>query len=269
MDNTAKNTDFGGDHAPKLTITSEQRDELVAIMSAPPPPPLPSFGRYEGMARAIEAVDLDAIAKAEASKAARIAHHKKARTEATVRLSQVRDELAARERDGLNKRVLINRLLDGKSALERTKADLAEEREALIAGVSALNGEINDLEAMSRDFPRALDGIRGAAVPLVPIIRSLARTDLRTSYADAFVLSFSLECEPFRDLYRNLGDVLIAGMDAGIYERGSIRASDEMVALVQIAAPLWEAVGRRGRLTINAPWPNRATRVDPAQHVTA
>ncbi len=36
MDNTAKNTDFGGDHAPKLTITSEQRDELVAIMSAPP-----------------------------------------------------------------------------------------------------------------------------------------------------------------------------------------------------------------------------------------
>lgn len=218
---------------------------------------LNDFGRYRGIAAAILAIDLPESAAAASRETENIAHHKSTREHAVARVAEIRDELAKRERGEQNKRGLMDRLLAGKPIVKESKTDLIEERDNLVTAISELNAQINELEARARDYPPALDGLRQASIPLVDTLKALAGRDIRTAYADAFILGFSFECDSFRELQRDLGDVLIAYMDAGVFEQGSIRASDEMVALVNLAGPIMKAFGRQKRLMTSAPWPSR------------
>ena len=249
MQNTDKNTHSDAAASP---VAPDKPAEADA-----PAHDLNDFGRYRGIAAAILAIDLPESAAAASRQTENIAHHKSTREHATVRVAEIRDELAKRERGEQNKRGLMDRLLAGKPVVKESKTDLIEERDNLVTAISELNAQINDLEARVRDYPPALDGLRQASIPLLGTLRSLSGRDIRTTYADAFILGFSFECDNFRELQRVLGDVIIAYMDADVFEPKSIRASDEMVALVNLASPIMKAFGRQRRLTISAPWPNR------------
>ena len=273
MENTGKNTLSDAAAPPIAPDNPAEADVPAIVLTAAQPgsggrlppltPPTPpehnprDFGRYWPIAAAILTVDLPESAAAANRQTDNIAHHKSTREHAMARVAEIRDELAKRERGEQNKRGLMDRLLAGKPIVKESKTDLIEERDNLVAAISELNAQINDLEARVRDYPPALDGLRQASIPLVDTLKALAGRDIRTAYADAFILGFSFECDSFRELQRDLGDVLIAYMDAGVFEQGSIRASDEMVALVNLASPIMKAFGRQRRLTISAPWPNR------------
>ncbi len=94
---------------------------------------------------------------------------------------------------------MVDLALAGKSTVERAKTDLIEERDNLVIVIGALNAEIYDLIAKASDYPHALDGIRTAAAPLASVLRTLARTDLRTAYADVFILAYCFGVEHLRD----------------------------------------------------------------------
>ena len=218
-----------------------------------PAPAKPNLGIFANAGRALESINLEAAVARRAKIAGTLAEYRARLAEGEADLRSIRDQI---DNPAPDVRSALTRFLARKSVIDRSRVELAEERDLLLPALGMLRGYIADIEARSNDFPFELRPVLDAVSATVPALQQQARSDLDLAYADATAIGYGFGSTDLKNLAHNLGDALASLINAGVYgQRESFGCSAAAAAFIDLATPILKALGLPPRFVKAAPRP--------------